>query len=514
MPVFEVTGPDGQIYDVTAPDGASEADILTYAMNNYKTAKPPEAQNSLAGSAAALGVGAGKGVIGLAALPALAAEWGAKGYDALTGAKTSETIGPAVRPFGAENIQKLVEGYTGEFRKPQTETEKYLEAIGGMAPAMIGGPGGVISKVATRMVAPGVASEAAGQAAEGTGYEPLARVGGALGGLYAGSKISRAVSPPKYAAVQPVEEIGAAKTGNYQSKAVEDLRFAPSYANKVSDRAVDNLARMHVSPTKNPDNARVFELVNGLRTPEFGATHRFADFDNTRRELNKIVGGQAGAAAQSVVRTIDAATMRFPKSAIVAGDPVAASREIAAGRMNAAAEFRSKQFTSVLDNARTAASSAHSGGNLENTIYQHVKPLLKKDRYGNRPQLRGWSPEAVAALENVPPGMLSSANVLRRTGKLLGGGGGLGQLMAGAGGAAAFGPVGMFAVPAVGMLANKLGTAGAIKRAKAVDELLRAQSALYGASNRAQRQRALARRTPTREQMAIAALLAGLNNGR
>jgi hypothetical protein len=72
----------------------------------------------------------------------------------------------------------------------------------------------------------------------------------------------------------------------------------------------------------------------------------------------------------------------------------------------------------------------------------------------------------------------------------------------------------MVALPALGMGANRLGSAMAAKRLNAVDEMLRSRSALYGKANRAQRQRALAQRTPTREQMAISALLAGLNNGR
>lgn len=39
MPKYRITGPDGGTYEVTAPDGASEADVLAYAQQNYK-AKP------------------------------------------------------------------------------------------------------------------------------------------------------------------------------------------------------------------------------------------------------------------------------------------------------------------------------------------------------------------------------------------------------------------------------------------------------------------------------------------
>lgn len=36
MAKYRITGPDGGTYDVTAPDGASESDVLAYAQKNYK----------------------------------------------------------------------------------------------------------------------------------------------------------------------------------------------------------------------------------------------------------------------------------------------------------------------------------------------------------------------------------------------------------------------------------------------------------------------------------------------
>lgn len=35
MPTYEVTSPDGRVFEVTAPDGASEAEVLSYAQRNY-----------------------------------------------------------------------------------------------------------------------------------------------------------------------------------------------------------------------------------------------------------------------------------------------------------------------------------------------------------------------------------------------------------------------------------------------------------------------------------------------
>lgn len=42
MPKYRITGPDGQSYDVNAPDGASEQDVLAYAQRNFKMSAAPK----------------------------------------------------------------------------------------------------------------------------------------------------------------------------------------------------------------------------------------------------------------------------------------------------------------------------------------------------------------------------------------------------------------------------------------------------------------------------------------
>lgn len=64
MPKFRITGPDGQTYDINAPEGASEQDVLAYAQRNYKMAAAPakpQAAPETPGMLESLGMGAGKG---------------------------------------------------------------------------------------------------------------------------------------------------------------------------------------------------------------------------------------------------------------------------------------------------------------------------------------------------------------------------------------------------------------------------------------------------------------------
>lgn len=497
MPVFEVQTDSGT-FQIDAPDQNTALGALK--------SLPTGPENSLAGSAKALGSGVAEGVIGLAGLPGDAVDLASRGIDAVAGTNTADTIGKAGKYFGSEHYKNAIEKRLGELPKPQTDTEKYLHSIGSFAPALVGGPESLALKIGTRMVAPGVASEAAGQMAEGTGYEPLARVAGALGGAVGASKLASAATAPKAAAVPTAAENAALKSG-YQGPATKTLEINPTYAEKVADTAAANLQRQKFS-VKDPETATVYSLLEDLKKPEFGATHRMADFDNTRRRLNEIAGseGSGANAAQQAIRTIDAATLRIPSSAVVAGDARAAAKELFDARKAAAVEFRDKKIMSVLEKAANTASATHSGGNLENEIYKQVRTMLNNPRQ----HLRGWTAEEKDALRAVLPG--HGANALRRAGKMMGGGGGLGQLASGAAGTAMFGPAGMIALPALGLGLNKLGSTMATNRLNNVSDTLRARSPAYSPANRAQRQALLAggimKGLPEREQLALQALIA------
>jgi hypothetical protein len=61
MPVYKVEAPDGQIIKVEAPEGASQADILAFAEENYKP-KAPEPKESVLRQAADIPVNFAKGI--------------------------------------------------------------------------------------------------------------------------------------------------------------------------------------------------------------------------------------------------------------------------------------------------------------------------------------------------------------------------------------------------------------------------------------------------------------------
>jgi hypothetical protein len=168
------------------------------------TEKPAFDAEDVAKSA---GVGVAKGGIQLAGLPGDARALASMATDKIGGAvgASPETIRgikdvaygavratPFLAPFAlgktSEQLQKGVEGVTGEFYKPQTTSGEYAETVGSFLPAAALGPGSVARRIGMQAVVPAVGSELAGQQTKGTAYEPYARVAGALAAPVAASK--------------------------------------------------------------------------------------------------------------------------------------------------------------------------------------------------------------------------------------------------------------------------------------------------------------------------------------
>src|SRR6185437_6837647 len=59
MPKYRITAPDGHTLEITAPDGASQADVLAYAQKNYQPATSDDAAAEAANNAHAEGAQAG-----------------------------------------------------------------------------------------------------------------------------------------------------------------------------------------------------------------------------------------------------------------------------------------------------------------------------------------------------------------------------------------------------------------------------------------------------------------------
>ncbi|MBP2442829.1 hypothetical protein [Rhizobium leguminosarum] len=172
----------------------------------------PEQPSTIGDVAQSLGSGLVRGAVELGMLPvtmkrlldtyatpyemgAVNAVRGAFGYDPVAGPTAEELSNEPVQNL-LNSGQDAVRGVMDDnLHRPETTTGKYAETIGEFA-----APGGIPSKAArsagpllskvgryagefgSKAALPGVTSEAAGQATEGTKYEPAARILGALFG--------------------------------------------------------------------------------------------------------------------------------------------------------------------------------------------------------------------------------------------------------------------------------------------------------------------------------------------
>jgi hypothetical protein len=101
--------------------------------------------------------------------------------------------------YGAQDDARAAMDQT--LYKPKTDAGKYTESVTSFVPgALLGGAGAAskIGQVAKFAVAPGIASEAAGQATEGSKWEPWARAAGAMGGALAANAVRMPASMEKY----------------------------------------------------------------------------------------------------------------------------------------------------------------------------------------------------------------------------------------------------------------------------------------------------------------------------
>lgn len=206
---------------------AHEAGDAQAARRFAQMIKREEAPGVIEDIAKAVPSGFARGVAGLASIPSIL-EYGAgqaasvpgRVYNRVAGDGTwsepefarrgresaAESLGGRPMPSYGD-IVGGIESVTGELYEPQTRTGKFAGTAAEFAAGFPFTSGSAAQRTAQLMV-PAFASEAAGQATEGTAFEPYARLGGAL--LAAGGVgVQQARSGGRRIAAEALEEIGA-----------------------------------------------------------------------------------------------------------------------------------------------------------------------------------------------------------------------------------------------------------------------------------------------------------------
>ncbi len=157
-------------------------------------------------------------------------------------------------PATSEQVTKKIESVQGPLYKPQTTAGQYANTVGQFVPGAVAGPGSVVRKGALAVV-PGVASEAAGQATEGTAIEPYARVAGALAGGVTAAQRGNVGTKEMLKKVGKSEE-AYAKVEAATNEAYNKLRSAGiRYDANAVDQSIAEVGQLRINPQLAPDSA-------------------------------------------------------------------------------------------------------------------------------------------------------------------------------------------------------------------------------------------------------------------
>lgn len=239
--IFEIEA-GGKVYEVDAPSAEAASNAA------QSLSQQPNMAADIGKSAVS---GLGKGVVSALGLPGDIGTLAARGAEAAgVPPEAREMAGkvfsafPFTRPFatqpGSQEIQKQVEGVTGEFYKPQTKAGKVTETVGEFAPAALM-PGGAIQR-GLNVAGPAAGAEI-GEAVSGS---PYGRMAGALLGGFAGA---RGITPApatleRMQLVQALEREGVPltagqRTGNramqWRESAAADQPFSAGRAAQLNE---------------------------------------------------------------------------------------------------------------------------------------------------------------------------------------------------------------------------------------------------------------------------------------
>lgn len=175
----------------------------------------------------------------------------------------SKSIGAAVDKLSGAPVTSY---------KPETTAGKFAQTAAEFVPGSLMGPGGIARNVIGYGVIPGLASEAAGQATEGTKLEPVARIAaaiaaGAVPGLASRAVTPLPISPERQKLVDALAREGVPLTAG-QKTGSTPLRYAESIFGESPGAGGQTARIMEAQGEAFTDAAMRRAGASGLATPE------------------------------------------------------------------------------------------------------------------------------------------------------------------------------------------------------------------------------------------------------
>lgn len=398
------------------------------------------------------GAATARGIADVPALPANLLQLAAAGYEKLTGAEEPSAVSRALEalPDTREMLAAVpVIGPESQYVAPGTAGE-YISTIGEFAggAGLSAGPKAMIKYGAV----PGAASEAAGQATEGTAAEPYARMAGAFFAPMAVSTANKTVNTMfKRAATRPsVETLKDAKSAAYKAVDNSGVKLPASVADDIASRAKKAASSRNYVPDVDRQTLASLKALEN----QSGKQLSIGELDNIRQGLSKRYSASpTEVAILDMIDIIDDAIQNAPGG----GELMTAAR-LANSRFK-----KSELIENAFQKAADQTAAAGTGGNLVNKYRQAVSNIINNPR-----QAKYFSKEEIDFMRKFVRGDLSE-NIMRTIGKLSPNSSGL--MMALNVGAGVANPA-LLGASVAGELAKRGAEAATMRRAESIKDML------------------------------------------
>jgi hypothetical protein len=399
--------------------------------------------------------------------------------------KAASMTGPGMVLANAPTSQQIKSTVTDPIvspdYQPQTAVGGVLKTGAEFLPAMAGGPESMLTKLATRVAVPALATEAAGALTKGMAAEPYARVAGALAGGVGASKVANSMAEARAlkAATPSLADVKSEATSAYDALTARNVAtplppqsipvnvaggratVQQSTLDSVANDIRDTLNKRGIRPS---NAGSVHSALDEIRVPATAGAPDVADLVAARQSIKELLGKQDTNKSGAFV------ALGKLEQAIEQNSP-GTMKAIREADKNYAAAKAAEALDKRLAKAELRAAGENSGMNVGNKIRQNITTYLGSN------EAKYLSAETKADLEKIVRGT-ASQNTMRAVANLLGGGGGLGMLAGGTAGYQAGGWGGAAAGAAAGRAFKSLNNRSVTKQAEQVGRNIRMRSPL------------------------------------
>ena len=492
MAKFRITGPDGGVYEVTAPDDASEQDVLGYVQQNAGAAGQAGPTNQTGTPRAA----EDRSMAALAASDPSVALRNRSGE--LRGQKASGTLVDRVRSlasgasFGlADEFAALMSKLTGVGGQPGADgtysgnlaAERRRDAQipsdvripGEIAGGLLTGSGlarqgatllnmakPTISGMALRGGAEGAAYGAAHGFGQGEGEQDRlekaaygAALGAPTGAVTAG--VGTALAKPKTQSVPRSEQIRAKSDAMYKAADDSGVLVSTPATRNIADDVMDTARRAGLRPVIHKELNDAIKYLDDLAAnPASGKGISLRDLE-TARQVIRDASKQPSQyrIAAKIIDKLDDRMDALSANDVIAGDAKLGPEALGQARQLWSTFRKTKSVERLIERAELKA-GFYSGSGYENALRSEFRNFLL-----NENKIKGFSKPELDAIRKVADGG-PIQNLMRFIGKAAPTGivsGGIGYTAGKMSGI----PGAEYAIPGVGALA-RLGATGATSR--------------------------------------------------